>query len=120
MDCPSPLAEQFGPRKVTTAVLLTVVLTAAAPLVSRLTWRANGEFHTFLEVIATQLALTTGAIALVRYYAKRSGMFLLIGVGFLGAGLLDAYHALITSSFMAGRTPSALSALTCTTGISPW
>lgn len=73
-----------------------MVLTAAAPLVSRITWQANGESHTLLEVVATQLALTTGAIALVRYYAKRNRMFLLIGVGFLGAG----------------HTPSALSALT--------
>jgi signal transduction histidine kinase/ActR/RegA family two-component response regulator len=65
-----------------------------------------------MEVIATQLALTIGAIALVRYYAKRSSTFLLLGAGFLGAGILDAYHALITSSFMAGHTPSSLSALT--------
>lgn len=85
---------------------------AAAPLASRVTWRAGPEFHTVLEVIATQLALTTGAIALVRYYAKRSRTFLVIGAGFLGAGSLDAYHALITCSFMAGHTPSALSALT--------
>ncbi len=79
---------------------------------ARVTWHGNADFHTVLEVIATQLALTTGAIALVRYYAKRSWMFLLIGTGFLGAGLLDAYHALITASFMAGRTPTAFSALT--------
>lgn len=62
--------------------MLTVVLTAAAPILSRVTWRVNGEFHSVLEVIATQLALTTGAIALARYYAKRSAKFLLIGVGF--------------------------------------
>jgi signal transduction histidine kinase/CheY-like chemotaxis protein len=103
---------QLIPRKPTFAILLTVLLTAAAPLVSRISCHGSTEFHTVLEVIATQLALTTGAIALVRYYAKRSSMFLLVGAGFLGAGVLDAYHALITSSFMVGHTPSALSALT--------
>jgi signal transduction histidine kinase/ActR/RegA family two-component response regulator len=93
-------------------VLLIVVLLGAAPLVRNATWHGDTEFHTVLEFLATQLALTTGTMALVRYYAKRSSMFLLIGSGFLGAGLLDAYHAFITSSFLAGRTPSGLSALT--------
>jgi signal transduction histidine kinase/CheY-like chemotaxis protein len=65
-----------------------------------------------LEFLATLLALITGTMALVRYYAKPSATFLLIGNGFLGASLLDAYHALITSSFLAGHTPSGFSALT--------
>src|SRR5579862_8477400 len=103
---------QSRPRRAAFALLLTGVLLVLAPLVRLLTWQAAGEFHTVLEVIATQLALTTGCIALVRYYAKRSSMFLLIGAGFLGAGVLDAYHALITSPFIAQRSPSALSALT--------
>ena len=82
------------------------------PLVRSVSWHGDAEFHTVLEFLATLLALITGVMALVRYYAKRSSMFLLIGSGFLGASFLDAYHALITSSFLAGRTPSGLSALT--------
>jgi signal transduction histidine kinase/DNA-binding response OmpR family regulator len=93
-------------------ILLTAVLFGAMPLVRSATWHGDAEFHTVLECLATLLALITGAMALVRYYAKRSSMFLLIGSGFLGASFLDAYHALITSSFLAGRTPSGLSALT--------
>ncbi len=93
-------------------ILLIVLLLGAAPVIRHATWRGDGHFHTVLEVVATQLALTTGIMALVRYYAKRSSMFLLIGSGFLGASLLDAYHALITSQFLAGRMPSSLSALT--------
>jgi signal transduction histidine kinase/CheY-like chemotaxis protein len=103
---------RLKPRKLTFAILLTAVLMAAAPLIGRVRWHGTPEFHTLLEVIATQLALTTGVIALVRYYAKRSSVFLLIGAGFVGAGILDSYHALITSSFMAGHTPSAFSTLT--------
>jgi len=61
--------------------------------------------------MATVLALTTGTLALVRFYAKKSTTYLVLGCGFLGAGLLDGYHAAITSSFLAGLTPSAHSAL---------
>jgi len=93
-------------------ILLITVLLGAIPLVRSAMWHGDGEFHTVLESVATLLALITGAMALVRYYAKRTSMFLLIGSGFLGATFLDAYHALITSSFLAGRTPSGLSALT--------
>src|SRR5664280_2912008 len=93
-------------------IFLSILLVGAAPLIHMLRWQATRDFHTLLEVIATQLALVAGGIALVRYYAKPSNTFLLIGAGLLGAGVLDAYHALITSTFMDGRTPSALSALT--------
>ena len=104
--------DQVRSRSAVWAILLILLLLGGAPLVSRSTWRGDAQLHTVLEFIATQLAFTTGAMALVRYYAKRSSTFLLIGSGFLGAGLLDAYHAIITSEFLAGRTPSGFSALT--------
>jgi len=53
-------------------------------------------------------------MALVRYYTKKSSMFLLLGTGFLGGAILDGYHAVATSSYFAGRVPSALADL------SPW
>ncbi len=104
--------EQHGARRPIWVILLIAVLFGAMPLVRSATWHGDGEFHTVIECLATLLALIIGSMALVRYYAKRSSMFLLIGSGFLGASLLDAYHALITSAFLAGRTPSGLSALT--------
>jgi PAS domain S-box-containing protein len=67
-----------------------------------------------LETVATLLGFVTGAMALVRYYTKKNSAFLLLGNGFLGAALLDGYHAAITSAYFAGRAPSALSTLT------PW
>ena len=94
--------------------LLLVVLVSGGILLHRSTWHGATELHTLLETIDTQLAFTAGVMALVRYYSKRSNLFLLLGSGFLGAACLDCYHALITSSFLAGLTPSALSALT------PW
>src|ERR1700686_4362169 len=80
-------------------------------------WRSNAELHTLLEAISALMAFTAGAMALVRYYAKKSSAFLLLGSCFLGAGLLDAYHGFITSSFLVGLTPSALSALTPWSGV---
>lgn len=98
-------------------VILAVLL--ASPLLRAMTWRSNGEFHTLLESFATVLALISGAMALVRYYTRKSSTFLLLGSGFLGTALLNCYHAAITSSYLAGKTPSALVALTLWSGVTP-
>jgi PAS domain S-box-containing protein len=97
--------------------LLTLVLLLGGVPAHRSAWQGNAELHTLLETIATLLGFVTGAMALVRYYTKKSSMFLLLGSGFLGGALLDGYHAAITSSFLAGHTPSALSALTPWSGV---
>jgi len=77
----------------------------------------NSELHTIFETIAIVLGLVTGAMALVRYYTKKSGMFLLLGSGFLGGAVLDSYHATVTSSFLVGHTPAVLSSLTPWSGL---
>ena len=100
-----------------TYVLLTLVLLLGSIPAHRSAWQGNAELHTLLETIATVLGFVTGAMALVRYYTKKSGMFLLLGTGFLGGALLDGYHAMVRSSFFAGHTPSALSSLTPWSGI---
>ncbi len=99
--------------------LLIGALIAAGLLLRDSPWRGNAELHTLLEFITTQLAFAAGAMALVRYYSKKSNMFLLLGSGLLGAAFLDLYHALITSSFLPGMTQSALSALTPWSGSAP-
>src|SRR6267143_3482212 len=100
-------------------VLLIVALLAGAFVFGRMTWKSNGEMHTLLETVATVLLLVSGAMSLVRYYTKKTSAFLLLGSGFLGTALLNGYHAAITSSFRAGRTPSALVALTLWSGVTP-
>jgi signal transduction histidine kinase/CheY-like chemotaxis protein len=100
-------------------VLLIAVLLAGGFVFDRMTWKSNGEMHTLLEAIATVLLLIGGAMSLVRYYTKKTSAFLLLGSGFLGTALLNGYHGAITSSFLAGRTPSALSALSLWSGITP-
>ena len=48
---------------------------------------------------------------MVRFYTKKNNTFLFIGTGFLGTGLLDGYHAVVTSTFFASNFPSAPSSL---------
>jgi signal transduction histidine kinase/DNA-binding response OmpR family regulator len=116
MEDPRP---ERAPARTFGYVLLLAVLLLGGLVLRKMTWKSNAELHTLLESIATVLALLNGAMALVRYYTKKSGMFLLLGSGFLGTALLNGYHAAITSSFLAGRTPSALVALTLWSGVTP-
>jgi len=69
-------------------------------------WQGSTQLHTIMETAATLLALFVGMLAIVRYYTQKSSCFLYIGTGFIGTGLLDAYHALVTSSFFAIILPS--------------
>jgi PAS domain S-box-containing protein len=103
-------------RRLIYAILTLALLLGASPA-HRSAWQGNAELHTLLETIATLLGFVTGAMALVRYYTKKSSMFLLLGSGFLGGALLDGYHAAITSAFFAGHAPSALSSLTPWSGV---
>src|SRR5450631_2509502 len=114
MDRPS--LDRVRGRSLAYAFLIAALLLAAVPI-HRVVWDGNAELHTLLETVSTFVALVAGGMALARYYAKKSGTFLLLGSGFLGAALLDGLHAVLTSSFFAGRTPSALSALTPWSGL---
>src|SRR6266404_410215 len=100
-------------------LLVIAALLAGAFVFGKMTWKGNGELHTLLETIATVLLLICGVMSLVRYYTKKSSAFLILGGGFLGTALLNGYHGAITSSFLVGRTPSALSALSLWSGVTP-
>jgi len=68
----------------------------------------SGQLHTLMEAVATLLAVIVGVMALVRFYTSRSNTFLIVGVGFLGTGFLDGYHAVVTSTWFADLMPSDL------------
>jgi signal transduction histidine kinase/DNA-binding response OmpR family regulator len=106
-------------RRSLTYGFLIGILLLVGPSIRRSDWFGSSQLHTLIETITTLLGLTTGAIALVRYYTKKSSTYLLLGSGFLGAAILNCYHTAITSSFLADRTPSALSALTAWSGAVP-
>ncbi len=103
-------------RSSTYAALISVLLAARLPI-GLTTWSGSAETHTLLETAATLLAFVTGAMALTRYYTQKSTAYLLLGSGFLGAALLDGYHAIITSSYCLNCSPSSLSALVPWTGV---
>ncbi len=91
---------------------LTAYLTTAAALLAGCwalrgsTWQGSVHLHTLLEVVATLLALAVGALGLVRYHARRANVFLFVGAGFLGTGVLDLYHAVVTSEWFGELWPS--------------
>lgn len=70
-------------------------------------WTTNASIHTMMEAIATLLAFIIGALALVRFYSRKRVTFLYIGTGFIGAGLLDLNHALLTSDYFMGLDVNA-------------
>ncbi len=51
-------------------------------------WQGSDQLHTLMEGLAFLLALVVGAMALVRFYAKKNNTFLFIGTGFFGTAPL--------------------------------
>jgi PAS domain S-box-containing protein len=98
----APAAPATGGRERATLYLVLFVLLAAGSLLLRQNYgyRTGATVHTVMESIATVLAFIIGGLALVRYYSRKQMTFLLIGCGFLGAGLLDLNHALATSDYV--------------------
>jgi diguanylate cyclase (GGDEF)-like protein len=91
--------------------LVALLLVAGYLALRGHSWTGSAHLHTIMETVATLLAFVVGAMALVRYYSRKSNTFLVIGTGFLGTGLLDGHHALVTSEWLSQRLPSALSSL---------
>ena len=91
-----------------TAYLATFVVLFVVYLpLRRVSWQSGIQLHTLMESLATVLALTAGTLALVRFYSRNDNTFLFIGTAFVGAGLLDGYHAVVTSTFFALYSPSS-------------
>lgn len=65
-------------------------------------------FHTVSETISFILALTAGILSLVRYYSRKNLTFLFLGTGFLGTGIFDIYHAVVTSEPIRSIVPSGI------------
>ena len=99
-----PFATDRAPERATVYWVLLVVLVGGSFILRDSPWQGDAQRHTILEIIATTLAFVAGALALVRFYSRKQETFLFIGTGFLAAGVLDAYHAIITS----GLAPSLL------------
>ena len=91
-----------------TWVLMAVLaaMFAGYPLLRRSPWLGSTELHTLMELLATTLALFVGCLAFLRFYSKKNNTFLFIAGGFVGTGLLDAYHMVQTSHWFDQLWPS--------------
>jgi len=72
-------------------------------------WNAGTSLaHSFLQSVATLIALFAGTAALYRYYSGQRGieMVLFIGIGFMGTTVIDAYHAIVTAGWFAKAFPN--------------
>lgn len=83
------------------------------------TWQSSAEFHVLLEANTTLLSLLVGIMALALYYRTETNLYWLIGIGFLGAGLLNGCHAIISSPPFADLLLSTLPSLIPWSGIAP-
>ena len=98
-------------RRIAAYLILGAGLTAAFAVSRGAIWRGGAALHTTMESVATLLAAIVGAIALLRYYARRESNILYVGAGFLGTAFLDGYHTLVTSAFFKPMMPSDLPSL---------
>ncbi|MDE2371539.1 MAG: PAS domain-containing protein [Burkholderiales bacterium] len=93
---------------------LALLLVLGFTLAQGLSWHSDAHLHTLLETIATLLALTVGGVALVRYCSRPSNTDLFLSAAFLGTGLLDCYHAVVTAPWLADDLASQ------STTLIPW
>jgi len=93
-------------KKATSMVLTAIALFLIFLWLQSHEWNSTENFHTLMETVATLLALLVGIKALIRYYAMQDKKFLFIGAGFLGTAFLDAFHTLVTSSWIIEIFPS--------------
>src|SRR5580704_1909884 len=109
-------ASSVQQRKFAYAALCVVLLASTVPL-GRFPATADPWIHTVLDTVSTVLACTVGAISLVRYFARNSLSYLLLGTGFLGAGVLNGFHAVITAPPCVHCTPQAIPNLAACSGV---
>jgi len=89
-----------------TYFVVAAAMMASPIAINNWVWRGSTELHTLTELTATLLALFVGAVAFAHYRAESNNRFLFLAVGFLGVGLLDGYHATVTSRWFADAFPS--------------
>ena len=92
--------ESHGERSAAVYWMLLAVLFLFFNIFRRFPFDDDPARHVIWEFISTTLALIVASLSLVRYYSKKQRTFLFIGTGFLGTGLLNGYHAVMTSTLL--------------------
>lgn len=68
-------------------------------LIQQWPWNSLIPWKKAMDILSMTLATIVGLLALVRFYSRREFIFLFVGVGFLGAGILDSYNVFSDSTF---------------------
>lgn len=92
-------------------IIVAVVSVLTGASLQTIDWEGSRELHSVVESVATVLALVVGVLSLVRFYANGSVIHLWAGAGFIGTGLLDGSHAVLTSTWFAKFASSASDSL---------
>lgn len=104
-------SDRIVQRRLLTYGLLGLAVVVSFVFLRDKPWQGSEGLHTLMEALASFLAFIVGSIALVRFQSRKDNTFLIIGAGFLGAGLLDTYHAVVTSVWIKEYLPSNLDSL---------
>lgn len=93
--------------------LATVLLMLALRLLlTTTTWQPFVATQALWAFASVSLALFVAVLALARFYTRYDAVYLLIGLGYVGAGLLGVYYLLLLwMSLMGGQAPPPLAVL---------
>jgi len=116
------VAHTMTPDKITISRKATYIgcfisLVTVRLLLRDFTWQGGTELHALMEASASILALFIGIVTLMLFRGKKADLYPLIGIGFLGAGLLDGYHALLSAPWFADLLLSGLPSLMSWSGL---
>jgi PAS domain S-box-containing protein len=100
-------------QRVTLYFFVFLILFVGAFGLERSDWTSGTTLHGILETLSTLMAFVVGSLALVRFYSKKQGAFLFIGIGFLGTAILDTFSAVVAVvtvlAEVAGEAPGLFS-----------
>ncbi len=100
-----PSESALVPRRAIAYVAVVLGCLAVAPWLYGLDWVGTAYLHTLHELAAVLLALGVSAIALLRFYSRKSDTFLLLGVAFAGTAFLDGMHAVQAANAVSTSPP---------------
>ncbi|VAW31518.1 hypothetical protein MNBD_CHLOROFLEXI01-4294, partial [hydrothermal vent metagenome] len=66
-------------------------------------WVGSATLHMVMEFLSASFALFVGTLSMARFYTRQNSAYFFIGVGFIGAGLLDIYHAMFIATLGLGE-----------------
>lgn len=88
----------MGPR-IFSYLTLTVALLISFLISSKFNWHGSVEANVLMEVTSLVLAFVIGILALIKFFTRTKRMYLFVGVGFLGASLLEVFQLTLISRF---------------------